>query len=434
MLPVLALLLAACGPATTPGAVAPTAEAPASTATSDPTTATPAPSPTTAPPTPTPLPDRLSLWTSEQGAALDLVRELAAEFSTQSDQNVMIDVLPQHPDNLRVALLAAQATGDPLPDLIWGSEDDLAELLLDGQLQPAAEVFARDDFLPALLESGSRDNTLWGVPLSGQNILLLLYHRGVGAAPPPTTDELIVRSRAFASNDTAGIVAAWNEGRWLLAWLNGFGGWITSPDGTAPTLDTPQMVAALNLWRELRAAAPAEQRDYAGGSEVFRVGQAAYAIDGEWSLPTYQAADAPVEPGIAPMPRVPATDRTAAAIIGGSYLLFPQELADNDVAYARDFAAFLTTPDVQTRMATTLQRLPATLEALDTAAVGSDEWLAAAAAQVKDMRGLPPTRASRCALLAINGGLYDLLSDAPPSLDDVPQQMQQDAEICLDRR
>jgi maltose-binding protein MalE len=402
------------------------------TATATPTAATP-----TAPPaaSPTPRPAGLTLWTSEQGEALQLVRALASDFSAQSGISVTVE--PRPSDDLRVDLIEADLLGEPLPHLIWGNQDDLIELLLDEQLQPIGDTPALADmadparFVPAALQGARLDGQTWAMPLALQDFFLLLYNQALVPQPPRTSDELITLSRDIArETDYYGLVAAWQEYRWFTAWLNGAGGTLTTADGRQPALDTPAMVGALNLLLELRRAAPEEQQGYADVRALFGAGEAALAVDGDWSLPAYRAQQPPLPFAIAPLPRVPATGRVAAPVAGVTYLMFPRNLAGEQLQDARAFASYALTPAVQLRIARTLQRVPALRAVLAEPDITGDALLAAAAIQAEDAMVLPPTEAARCALWAISQQLPPVLAEELEQ-QEAAEAMQESAEWCL---
>jgi maltose-binding protein MalE len=373
------------------------------------------------------LPDTLTLWTDETGTALDTIHALARDFSAQSAISTTVVVHPA--GTLRVALLAAELVDEPPPDILLSSQDTLAELLVDEQLQPVDEWADTRDYIPALVTGATHENRLWAVPVAARHSLLLFYNQALVQQPPTTTDSLIVQSRAFEDTDYAGLVAAWNRSRWLLAWLHGVGGALTGADGQ-PSLDTPQMIDALNLHRELYMAAPPNQQSYRAAQDLFAAGDVALAIDGDWALSTYEAAAIPL--GVAPLPRVPATGRIAAPPPAGLYLMAQRNLEGEELLQARAFADHLTTLAVQRRLAQALRWLPATQVALSDPAVTSDPVLAAAAAQAGETIGIPPTQAAQCALWALEADLDDLLAG---NIDQeaAAAAMQQQAEWCASR-
>ncbi len=379
------------------------------------------------------LSESLVLWTSEQGRALEVVRELASAFAAQHDRD--ITVVAKNADSLRVDVIANALVGNASPHLIWGNQDDLAALLHDGNVQPVAPVGEHKEFVPVARIGATQDGLLWGYPLTLQDFLLLLYNRRCVSAPPNTTDELIVQSRAVqndAQNGCYGLVAGWSQARWFLAWLNGFGGAITSDDGMQPALRSTAVISSLNLLRELSVAAPPEQHGYVDGQELFCADEVAMAIDGLWALDEYLAVSDTLEMAVAPLPRVPATGRLAASAVGGRYLMLHSDVSGEHLVYARSFAAFLTSLDVQTRLARSLRRLPALYAALQVPTVVEDEVLGVAVQQVETASGLPPTRATYCALVAIETYLPLWLDEkGEMSQQDVAAGMQEHAMRCM---
>lgn len=426
------LVLGACSttvPAVSPtGTVVVVAPSPAPTdATPQPVASLPTPVPTVRP-SPTAIPtNTLLLWTSEYGPALDLVRSVSQEFAQQND--LTITVVAKNADSLRVDMLTSFLAGVRPPDIIWGNQDDLAGLLQDGHLQPLGSVESAGDFLPAAMTGAARDGQLWGLPLATQDFLLLLYNRRFVAAPPQTTDELIVQSRAAEGTDHRGLVLAWTEARWLVAWYNGFGQTVTSSDGITPTLNTQEMSQTLYLLRELAIGTPADQRSYADAATMFRSGQAAMMIDGSWAIDGYRTLSPTVDLGIAPMPVVPSTGRQAAPALGATYLMFHRDVQGERLEHARAFGRYLSLPDVQLRIARTLERLPALRVVLAAPDITSNPVLAPAALQAEAAVGLPPTKAVRCSLLAINAYLPSILNEEMEQQAAL-EAMQYNAEQC----
>ncbi len=398
-----------------------------STPTTTPTTAATA---TPAGPTATPAPESLLLWTTESGAALELVEQLAADFAAEAGLELTVEA--REPAALRLGLLAAAADNEPPPDLIWASGEDLADLRIDGQLRPLGSVFATDGFLPALVSAARAENQLWGMPISAQQFLLLYANRELVDSLPATSDELIVQSRAADKGQTSGLLAAWYEARWLLPWLNGFGGEPVAADGETITLDTPEMQATLGLLRELRVAGAAKTEPYRSWSADFAAGEAALAIDGDWALESYRSFSETLDLAIAPLPIVPATGQPAAPVLVGSYLLLPERAPDTALEWLRAFSFYLHNPEIQVEIAQSLSRLPALQLAVDELDLADDPVLAAIAPQATAALGLPPTIAQRCALRAINRGLPAIEGDQ--SLEDISAAMQRDAEACATSR
>lgn len=390
-----------------------------------------APRPTSAPPVtavaqPTPSPSALTLWAVAQGAELEALRRLVDDLAGASGTQVL--VVGKSADALLADIRADTLAGLPPPDLIWGTQDELGLLMRGDLLQPAADGLPDQAFLPATLAGATVAGQRWGTPLAAQSALLLLYNRKLVSAPPRTTDELIARARAQVGGGTFGLVAAWAEPRWFVAWLSGFGGATLGADGR-PTLDTPQTVAALNLLKELRPAGPPPPSTYEEGVELFAQGRAAFAIDGDWSLAGYREFSDTLDLAVAPLPVVPATGRVAAAPLGGIYLMYSHLLADARRDQALALGRALADPAAQLRIAAELHRLPALAAALADPAVTSDPTLAAIAAQAPGAAGLPPTGALRCAWDGIQSQLAPVLL-GEQTQEDAARAMQASADAC----
>jgi arabinogalactan oligomer / maltooligosaccharide transport system substrate-binding protein len=378
-------------------------------------------------PAPTPPPSALILWAVAEGPRLDAIKQLVADLRRPDDAEVI--VVGKSASGLVTDIRSDALAGLPPPDLVWSSTEDLGFLQREGMLQPADDGLEASAFLPAAIEGAMLDGQRWGTPLAAQGALLLLYNRALVDQPPRTTDELIVQSRARDGGDNYGLVAGWAEPRWLLALLTGFGGAPLSANGQ-PTLDTPQMLSALNLLKELRVAGPPAPSTYEAGVKLFRQGRAAFALDGDWSLDHYRVYSDTLDMGIAAMPVVPATGQVAVAPLGGVYLMYGRSLAGARREQALALGIALAQPPAQSRIARQIGQLPALRSALRDPAVAADPALLAAVSQAEHAPGLPPTIALHCAWRAIGVKLAPmLLGDLAP--DDAARDMQASAEACM---
>jgi maltose-binding protein MalE len=377
------------------------------------------------PETPAP-PSALVLWAVAQGGELDALRRLVADLSAPIGAQVI--VVGKSADGLLADMRADALAGLPPPDLIWGTQDELALLQQEGQLQPPDDGLDDGAFLPAVTAGAQAEGRRWGTPVAAQGYLLLLYNRKLADSPPRTTDELIARSRQLTGGDKYGLVMAWAEPRWFTAWLHGFGGAAIDQSGS-PTLDTPQTVGALNLLRELRSSGPPPPVSYQDGVRTFRRGEAAFAIDGDWSLESYRAYSDTLDLGVAPMPVVPATGQPATSTMGGIYLMYNRALSGPRLEQAHALGGALTRPETQSRIARELHRLPALRAALADPAVTGDAALAAAAAQAERAPGLPPLKGLRCAWSAIAAALPPVIL-GELAQEDAARDMQTNAQAC----
>ena len=82
-------------------------------------------------------------------------------------------------------------------------------------------------------------------------------------------------------------------GALLAPFLGGFGGWVLDDATDMPTLDTPEMVGALQFMSDLvlkhKIVPPG--CDYDTADVLFKEGKAAMLINGDWSLGSYAAIE-----------------------------------------------------------------------------------------------------------------------------------------------
>jgi maltose-binding protein MalE len=376
---------------------------------------------------PTAKPGALTLWAAAEEPRLEALRKLIADTSRPLGVEVL--VVGKSQDGLHADLRAAVLAGLPLPDLIWGTQDDLGIVQRQDLLQPAGDQLDAEAFLPATITGATLDGERWGTPLAAQGALFLLYNKKLADRAPRTSDELIVAARQQTSGDRYGLVAGWAEPRWLAAWLAGFGGHTLAADGS-PSLDTPQMIGVLNLLKELRVSGPPPPSTYREGAQLFRQGRAAFALDGDWSLESYREYTDTLDLGIAPMPAVAATGRAAAPPLGGIYLLYNKDLAGPQLEQAHALGVALAGRAAQARIASELGLLPALRAALDEPAIQSNPALETAALHAVEAGGLPPTEALRCTWMAIAAELPPvLLGELAP--EEAGGLMQSSAMNCL---
>lgn len=418
----LVLLLAACN--STPIVETPT-QPPAPTPRPSPVP-TEAP-PVTAQPQVTVTPGGLSVWAVADSAHRDALQKLLREIGEQADIDLVITM--KSADALHADIQANLLADAPLPDLIWGTQEDIALLQRGGVIQPANDGIDSGVFVPVMLEGATFEGQRWGTPLAVQNYLVLLYNQEIVGTPPTTTDELISRARELTTDDQYGIVAGWAEPLWFTAWLNGAGGAIVDANNTF-TLNTPETINALNLLKELRMSGPPPPNTYEQGVAFFAQGRVAFAIDGDWSIESYQQDNDDLDLGIAPMPLVPGTGRIASSPLTSIYLMYSATLTGEQLVQANVLAQALTQPAAQSRIVRDLAVLPAVSASLSDPAVSANPLTSAAAGQVEQAVVLPATQEVRCGWEAMSLVLPSVLLDERTP-EEGAQRMQEAALECM---
>jgi arabinogalactan oligomer/maltooligosaccharide transport system substrate-binding protein len=379
-------------------------------------------------------PVTITLWTKEGEAdgGLQYVQGLADAY-TAAHPNVTFEVVNKDVETLREDFQTA-SLANAAPDLLWTVSDHLGPFTSAGLIQPIAKLFDLKKFVASATDAvKSPDGQIWGVPISNGNHLMLIYNKSLIAKAPANTDELISMSKEFqaANPGKYGLVYNQTEPFWAAPWLGGFGGKVFAADGVTPTLNTPEMISTLQFLHDIKltdAIVPAES-DYATADTMFKEGNAAMIINGDWSLGDYKKALGD-NLGVAPIPMVTATGKYPAPYTSGVFFMLPVDLKGDKLAVVKDFINFATSKANQLDMVTKLTRLPALTEALSDKLITEDPILAGSAAQMSYGTPMPTVTEMRCVWDSWKPEMQAVLADSETATD-AAAKSQSAAEACI---
>jgi multiple sugar transport system substrate-binding protein len=215
---------------------------------------------------------------------------------------------------------------------------------------------------PNLLAAGRSGDKVYGVPI-GANTLALYYNKSVLSAAgvdPASIKDWTSLTAALAKVTAAGkkgitfSAIGTEEGSFqFLPWFWGGGGQLT-------TLDSPEAVAALSLWKDWLA------KGYAPNSVIdntqttswqeFASGNYAFAENGTWQLANAEKAG--FDYGIIAIPG--RTGGTAPAPTGGEFVTIPVQQQTDRYGTARKVVDCLTSTDNLLATDTTLSYIAPT--------------------------------------------------------------------------
>jgi arabinogalactan oligomer/maltooligosaccharide transport system substrate-binding protein len=383
----------------------------------------------------------LTIWMEEgDDDIVQYVQELADAY-TAEHPNVTFEVTNKDVDTLREDFEAA-SLADDAPDLLLAGAERLSQFTSADLILPLDSIVDRSRFVPSVADAITSDDTLWGAPVSFGNQLMLYWNKELaGDTAPANSDEWVAKAKDLTAGDQVGIAFNQNESFWLVPFLGGFGGSVFADDGVTPTLDTEAMRRALEFFYDLKftdKVTPADA-DYRVADDLFRTGNAAYSINGDWTLGAYAAAPDADDPGlgdnlgVGPLPTL-VGGSDPRPFISGSFLMASKAVAEHpDVhAYVADFLDYATNTDNQVRLVEDLRRLPANAEAIQNPVVTGDALLAGAAEAAQ--KGVPqPTNLEiRCVFDAMDTGVQDLFG-GNDDFAALSKAMQSAAEACIDR-
>jgi arabinogalactan oligomer / maltooligosaccharide transport system substrate-binding protein len=324
---------------------------------------------------------KVLLWTKEGEAdqAFQYVQYVADLF-TKVYPKITFEVVNKNVEVLREDFQTASLAGTP-PDLLWTVSDHAGPFTVAGLVQPVDSLFTLSNYVTSAVNAVKLSGKTWGVPISNGNHLMLMYNKKLIAKPPANTNELL----ALAGKMPAGVYPlAYNQTEpfWLVPWLGGFKGAVFAADGVTPTLNTPAMISALKLLKQLKdkAIVPPES-DYSGAETLFKEGKAAMLINGDWSLVGYRDA-LKADFGVARIPMVSATGTWPAPYTAGAFFMIPTDTKGDKLLAVRGFIQFATSRVMQLEMVDRLSRLPALKAAISDESITSNALLKASADQM----------------------------------------------------
>jgi multiple sugar transport system substrate-binding protein len=303
-------------------------------------------------------PVKLQLMIGSSGdAETNAVNAAAKAWATKTGNTV--DVIPAKDINQQ--LTQALAGGTP-PDVFYVDASRFATLAESGALAPIGDRLQNpDDFYPALRQTFTYQGKLACAPKDFSTLALQVNTsmwaeaRLTEADVPTTWDQLEAVAKKLSAKDHAGLVIGDTRDR-IGAFMRQAGGWITSPDSTRMTADTPQNLVALQFVQKLLKEGGAKfpkQVDAGWSGEALGKKKAAMVIEGNWIQGAMKADFPDVKYASYELPVGPS---------GKGTLTFTQcwgvaaKSKNQDAAV--DFVNFLTTPEQQMKFADAFGVMP----------------------------------------------------------------------------
>jgi len=338
-------------------------------------------------------PVKINFW--EQSPP-DTASEIDKWITVFQKDNPDIQVIRQHYENeeLRTKFLRSSVTGDGA-DIVYGPNDIAGVFATAGVIQPVDGLIKAELFNPKALELARLDGKTWGVPLSEGNHLLLYYNKDLVKTPPTNTKELIAQAKAFTNEkqNKFGLVFFQSEPFWFAGFQSGFGGSLLTVKGqdVKVNIDTPETQKALQYLVDLKDKEKIipKECNYDCAKSMFLNGNALFHINGDWELNTYSEKFGN-KLGIAALPVISETGKPIAPLLGGLFLYVNASTKDKKLEATQKFITFLTSKQVQLRIANKLNKIPSTLEARGDASVKANAILNVAMTAAATTSPMPP--------------------------------------------
>jgi arabinogalactan oligomer/maltooligosaccharide transport system substrate-binding protein len=331
----------------------------------------------------------IQIYSQKDPGLEDLLKQQITEFQG-IHKTITVKVVHYETEQLRTNFQTA-AIAHAGPELVYGPNDNIGPWVTLKILQPIDTVMGSDfvkEFSPNAIGAVTYKGHPYAAPDINGNHLMLLYNKKlVTGGPPGNTDDLISTAKSLTntSKNQYGLVFNENEAFWLMPWLGGFGGAVFDSN-TKPTLNTQAMTDALAFQRSLKTSgiAPATA-DYAKADSLFQTGNAAFLINGDWSLAGYKAKLGS-DLGIAPLPMVTKTGKWAAPYTASRGYSMNAAAGGDKLRAAKLFLQFISQASENVKVAP-LGNIPANAAAANDPTVKNDPILGASAAAL--VHGVP---------------------------------------------
>lgn len=292
---------------------------------------------------------------SSGDAETNAVREAAEAWAEETGNEVEVIAAT----DLAQERAQGFASGNP-PDVFYLDAAQFGDLAAAGNLY-AYEAEDNDDFYESLRDTFTWDGTQYCAPKDFSTLALQINTESWEAAGlteddyPTTYEELAEVAEQLTTDDQVGLVISTGIDR-AGAFVVGHGGWWLNEDGTEPTANTPEVLAALEYLQDNISAghfALANQVDSGWGGEAFGTARAAMTIEGNWIHGALQNDYPDIDYTVVELPEGPA---------GKGTLLFTQcwgIAADSDAKeQAVDLVNHFTSPEQQMAFAEAFGVMP----------------------------------------------------------------------------
>ena len=374
-------------------------------------------------------PDRVVIWHQKTGAERVFFEEAVAEYNRRNPDERVV-ALYREGEELRNSFIIAAVAGQG-PDLVFGPSDNVAVFAGTRVIRPLDALLG-----PEFFDRFTDDGVVrwkaqpWMVADQIGNQLMLVYDRQMVDRPPETLDELVSLGKELTLRNGDRVeryALTWNyaEPYFFIPFLTGFGGWIMDAEGN-PTLDTPEMRAALQFVLDLRDKHGLIPRyeDYNTANLMFMRKRAAMIINGPWAWSDYGVPESSM---LALLPVNTETGLRCRPVIAAKGYCLSINTPPEKFALIRRVLGFFTGEEMQLAMAQRLFTTPTLRRALDSPEFRGNAVLQLALEQSKNSVPMPIDAKLRYIWDGIRGPYRRVFTgDLTP--DEAAREMQREAE------
>lgn len=334
----------------------------------------------------------ITVWA--MGTEGEKLSVLAKDFEADNPEaKVNITAIPWDAAHDKIATAIA---GRQTPDVSLVGTTFMAEFAKSGALDPTPSIIDGNQFFPGGWDTTVVGGTSYGVPWYVET--RLLYYRTdlaqrAGVSAPTNWGELTAFVQAMKENAGAkwGVsLQAGGKGAWQtfmpFAWQAGAS--ITDESGTKFTLDSPEMVKALEFYRTFFAGqlSPATLPRPGELEQGFVDGTYGAFFSGPWHIGLIKEQGGQGfddKWAVARMPR----EESGTSFVGGGDLVVFKDAKNRDTAWK--FVQYLTRPEVQVKWYGAVGDLPSVKSAWQDQKLSGDRLLKTFGEQLDEAKSPP---------------------------------------------
>lgn len=363
--------------------------------------------------------NRLVIWHQMRPDERQILRTQLERYMSQNPGLEVVE-LYKETEELRSGFIVASIAGQG-PDLVYGPSDPVGIYEATKTIQPL-EGFFSQEYLADFDSAGLLyyNGHLYMVADKIGNHLALVYNKKYVPVPPKTDVELIALSKKIQSRygytasrpNVYGLSWNYTEPFFFIPFLTGSGGWVFGPDGRTPSLDTPEMVRALNYVRSLRDEYKIipNEADYEIADALFKDGKTAMLINGDWSWSGY--AEKGIDLGVATIPLMTSTGLWPAPMTSPKGYSINANVTGQRVQSVMHLLGFLLSEECQLETAKALSTAPTRKALYKHPEITSDDILQNSLLQIRRGRLMPVVPEMRAVWDAMRPGYQAVLGGA----------------------
>jgi len=306
---------------------------------------------------------RITIWHQDR-IDVRVILQRQIERFMQLHPEVKVEQLFKETEELRSGFIIAALAGQG-PEIVYGPSDQIGPFETMSIILPLESLFEKE-----WLGKYDRRALTWyrghlyQVADKLGNHLTLVYNKKLVPVPPTTDEELIDIGKSLTADlngdgrtDRYGLAWNYTEPFFFIPFMTGFGGWIMD-DAGRPTLDSRGTVDGLEFIKQIRDVHKIipNEADYNIADILFKDGNAAMIINGDWSWAGYIKAG--IDIGVAPLPRITKTGLWCGTMVSPKGFSINVNVAENKKRWVLELIRFLMSEENQLEATKELFTMP----------------------------------------------------------------------------